>query len=129
MVIYGVTLVLCVQFSSRRAGQPGGYGMACRAQGVSWRFLRSPASRVAFSGLRALADVSFDVAERDRRVDWTTRGKSTLLNACRRLYRPQAGQIVSQAADLLDRKIHEVAAMGIRRSFPELETVSRGQRA
>jgi branched-chain amino acid transport system ATP-binding protein len=78
---------------------------------------------LAFSGLRALADVSFDVAEGEivGLIGPNGAGKSTLLNCVSRLYRPQAGQIRFNGADLLDRKVHEVAAMGIRRSFQNLE--------
>jgi branched-chain amino acid transport system ATP-binding protein len=78
---------------------------------------------VAFSGLRALSDVSFDVAAGEivGLIGPNGAGKSTLLNCVSRLYRPQTGRIRFNGADLLDRKIHEVAAMGIRRSFQNLE--------
>jgi branched-chain amino acid transport system ATP-binding protein len=78
---------------------------------------------LSFSGLRALADVSFNVAEGEivGLIGPNGAGKSTLLNCISRLYRPERGQIRFAGTDLLDRKIHEVAAMGIRRTFQNLE--------
>src|SRR3984893_3123603 len=78
---------------------------------------------LAFSGLRALADFSSDVAEGEivGLIGPNGAGKSTSLNCVSRLYRPQAGQIRFNGSDPLGRKIHEVAAMGIRRSFQNLE--------
>jgi branched-chain amino acid transport system ATP-binding protein len=48
-------------------------------------------------------------------------GKSTLLNCISRLYRPDSGQIQFDGNDLTGRKMHEVAAMGVRRTFQNLE--------
>src|SRR4051812_12620512 len=78
---------------------------------------------LAFSGLRALADVSFNVGEGEivGLIGPNGAGKSTLLNCVSRLYRPQSGTIRLDGVDLMDRKIHEVAAMGVRRSFQNLE--------
>jgi branched-chain amino acid transport system ATP-binding protein len=78
---------------------------------------------LSFSGLRALADVSFDVAEGEivGLIGPNGAGKSTLLNCVSGLYRPERGQIRFAGEDLVERKIHEIAAMGIRRSFQNLE--------
>jgi len=78
---------------------------------------------LSFSGLRALADVSFDVGEGEivGLIGPNGAGKSTLLNCVSRLYRPQIGHIRFNGASLLERKTHEIAAMGIRRSFQNLE--------
>jgi branched-chain amino acid transport system ATP-binding protein len=78
---------------------------------------------LSFSGLRALADVSFNVREGEivGLIGPNGAGKSTLLNCVSRLYRPQSGKIRLNGIDLMERKIHEVAAMGIRRSFQNLE--------
>jgi branched-chain amino acid transport system ATP-binding protein len=78
---------------------------------------------LAFSGLRALADVSFKVGEGEivGLIGPNGAGKSTLLNCVSRLYRPHAGHIRFNGTDLMSCKVHEVAAMGIRRSFQNLE--------
>jgi branched-chain amino acid transport system ATP-binding protein len=78
---------------------------------------------LSFSGLRALADVSFDVAEGEivGLIGPNGAGKSTLLNCVSGLYRPERGQIRFAGEDLVERKIHEIAAMGIRRTFQNLE--------
>lgn len=78
---------------------------------------------LSFSGLHALANVSFDVAEGQivGLIGPNGAGKSTLLNCISRLYRPENGQIRFAGEDLVSRKVHEVAAMGIRRTFQNLE--------
>ena len=48
-------------------------------------------------------------------------GKSTLINCVSRLYRPEPGASVSTASISANRKVHEVAALGIRRTFQNLE--------
>jgi branched-chain amino acid transport system ATP-binding protein len=78
---------------------------------------------LSFSGLRALADVSFAVAEGEivGLIGPNGAGKSTLLNCISSLYRPESGQICFEGEDLAERKPHEVAALGIRRTFQNLE--------
>jgi branched-chain amino acid transport system ATP-binding protein len=78
---------------------------------------------LSFSGLRALADVSFNVGEGEivGLIGPNGAGKSTLLNCVSGLYRPDAGQIRFAGKDLMDCKPHEVAAIGIRRTFQNLE--------
>lgn len=78
---------------------------------------------LSFSGLRALSQVSFDVGERQivGLIGPNGAGKSTLLNCVSRLYLPESGTIHFEGHNILDRKVHEVAAMGIRRTFQNLE--------
>jgi branched-chain amino acid transport system ATP-binding protein len=78
---------------------------------------------LAFSGLRALIDVSFDVAEGEivGLIGPNGAGKSTLLNCISCLYRPESGQIRFGGRDIADCKSHQVSAMGIRRTFQNLE--------
>lgn len=78
---------------------------------------------LSFSGLRALADVSFNVDEGQivGLIGPNGAGKSTLLNCVSRLYRPEHGQIRYEERDLGNCKVHEVAAMGVRRTFQNLE--------
>lgn len=78
---------------------------------------------LSFSGLRALIDLSFDVAEGGivGLIGPNGAGKSTLLNCISCLYRPENGQIRFDGRDLADCKSHQVAALGIRRTFQNLE--------
>jgi branched-chain amino acid transport system ATP-binding protein len=78
---------------------------------------------LSFSGLRALADVSFNVDEGQivGLIGPNGAGKSTLLNCVSRLDRPERGQIRYEGRDLGGYKVHEVAAMGVRRTFQNLE--------
>jgi branched-chain amino acid transport system ATP-binding protein len=78
---------------------------------------------LSFSGLHALVNVSFNVAEGEIAglIGPNGAGKSTLLNCISRLYRPERGRICFDGTNLLHRKSHEVAAMGVRRTFQNLE--------
>src|ERR1700694_1181590 len=78
---------------------------------------------LSFSGLRALADVSFTIAEGEivGLIGPNGAGKSTLLNCISRLYRPDTGRICFANKDLVDRSVHQIAAMGVRRTFQNLE--------
>jgi branched-chain amino acid transport system ATP-binding protein len=78
---------------------------------------------LSFSGLRALADVSLHVnaGEIVGLIGPNGAGKSTLLNCVSRLYQPEHGTIRFKGDDLGSRTVHEVAAMGIRRTFQNLE--------
>jgi branched-chain amino acid transport system ATP-binding protein len=78
---------------------------------------------LSFSGLRALAEVSFSVGEREivGLIGPNGAGKSTLINCVSRLYRPETGTISFDGQDLVHRSAPEVASMGIRRTFQNLE--------
>jgi branched-chain amino acid transport system ATP-binding protein len=78
---------------------------------------------LSFSGLHALSDVSFGVNDGQivGLIGPNGAGKSTLLNCVSRLYRPESGSMRFAGEDLVPRKAHEVAAMGIRRTFQNLE--------
>lgn len=78
---------------------------------------------LAFAGVHALSNVSFNVATQEivGLIGPNGAGKSTLLNCLSRLYRPDGGLIVFEQTDLLQYPPHIVAAMGIRRTFQNLE--------
>lgn len=48
-------------------------------------------------------------------------GKSTVLNCLCRIYEPAAGTLRYQGADLLSRRPHELASLGVARTFQNLE--------
>jgi branched-chain amino acid transport system ATP-binding protein len=78
---------------------------------------------IAFAGLRALERVSFGVREGEilGLIGPNGAGKSTLLNCVSRVHRPTGGQIRYRGEDLLTRQIHQLPALGIRRTFQNLE--------
>ena len=78
---------------------------------------------LSFSGLRALSAISFGVDDGQivGLIGPNGAGKSTLLNCVSRLYRPESGTIRFNGLDLVARQPHEVASMGIRRTFQNLE--------
>ena len=78
---------------------------------------------ISFSGLRALDHVSFSVKRGQifGLIGPNGAGKSTLLNCVSRLYTPDTGDIVYDGHRLLEHKVHELAGLGIRRTFQNLE--------
>ena len=78
---------------------------------------------IAFAGLRALEGVSFAVREGEilGLIGPNGAGKSTLLNCVSRVHAPSRGEIRYGGENLLARAIHELPALGIRRTFQNLE--------
>ena len=83
-----------------------------------------------FGGVRALADVSFSVAQGDVHavIGPNGAGKSSLLNCISGLYRPSAGSIVLHTEtgphDLIRSRPHRTARLGVARSFQNIELFS-----
>jgi len=82
---------------------------------------------LAFGGVKALQDVSFDVREREIRaiIGPNGAGKSSMLNVLNGVYHPQAGTIrlrTGQTAwrEFHDMDPHEAAALGIARTFQNI---------
>jgi branched-chain amino acid transport system ATP-binding protein len=75
-----------------------------------------------FGGVVALADVSLTVAagELAAIIGPNGAGKTSLLNAVSGLYRPQRGGIELDGTSLLGRKPHEIARLGVARTFQNL---------
>ena len=78
---------------------------------------------IAFSGLRALERVSFNVDQGEivGLIGPNGAGKSTLLNCVSRVHTPSAGDVRYYGESVLSRQIHELPALGIRRTFQNLE--------
>jgi branched-chain amino acid transport system ATP-binding protein len=78
---------------------------------------------IAFAGLRALERVSFGVREGEilGLIGPNGAGKSTLLNCVSRVYTPTGGAIRFRGQDVLKKAVHELPALGIRRTFQNLE--------
>jgi branched-chain amino acid transport system ATP-binding protein len=74
---------------------------------------------VSFGGLRAVADVSFVVREGEvvGLIGPNGAGKTTAFNLITGFNRPAAGRIRFRGTDLVGRKPHEIAALGLVRTF------------
>ncbi len=74
---------------------------------------------VVFGGVRALNGVSFDIATGDVTglIGPNGAGKTTLFNCLSRLYQPSTGDIVFEGRSILDRQAHQIASIGIGRTF------------
>src|SRR5690348_12955540 len=77
---------------------------------------------VRFAGVKALTDVSFQVrpGELFAVIGPNGAGKTSLLNVLSRVYQPVAGQVTFDGHDLLRLKTHQVARIGIARTFQNL---------
>ena len=77
---------------------------------------------VRFAGLNALTDVSFDVqpGELFAIIGPNGAGKTSLFNVLSRVYQPVAGRVTFDGRDLLRVKPHQVARLGIARTFQNL---------
>jgi branched-chain amino acid transport system ATP-binding protein len=82
---------------------------------------------IAFGGVQALREVSLEI-ERGTIVAVigpNGAGKTTLFNCVTGVYRPNAGQIRFDGKELVGRKPHEVADLGLARTFQNLELFAR----
>ena len=77
---------------------------------------------LAFGGVRALNDVSFDVRAHEVRaiIGPNGAGKSSMLNVLNGVYHPQKGKITFKQKVFADMDSHEAASMGIARTFQNI---------
>jgi len=77
---------------------------------------------LAFGGVRALQDVSFDVKEHEIRaiIGPNGAGKSSMLNVLNGVYHPQKGKIRFKEKVFDDMDPHQAAEMGIARTFQNI---------
>jgi len=103
-----------------------------RPSGTHWEEERSGLSLlevnevvVRFGGVVALDGPSFAVEEGEicGLIGPNGAGKTTLFNCVSRLYTPQEGSISFGGEDLLERKPHEIAGLGIARTFQNLALI------
>ena len=78
---------------------------------------------LSFEGVRAVWDVSFDVAQDELLaiIGPNGAGKTSLFNCLSGLYRPQAGGIRFLGRDIARMEPHHIAAMGMARMFQNIE--------
>ena len=77
---------------------------------------------LAFGGVRALQEVSFDVRSHEVRaiIGPNGAGKSSMLNVINGVYHPQQGRIRFKGRVFSDMDPHEAAVMGIARTFQNI---------
>jgi branched-chain amino acid transport system ATP-binding protein len=77
---------------------------------------------LAFGGVKALTDITFDVREREIRaiIGPNGAGKSSLLNAINGVYHPQQGTITWHGQPRHGMNPHQTAASGIARTFQNI---------
>lgn len=78
---------------------------------------------ISFGGLRAVHDLSFTVAKSSifGLIGPNGAGKSTVFNCISRLYQPDSGRITFEGNDLLACQAHELAGLGVGRTFQNIE--------
>jgi branched-chain amino acid transport system ATP-binding protein len=78
---------------------------------------------IAFGGVKAVDDISFTVepGEVFTIVGPNGAGKSTIFNLISRLYEPTGGKIIFAGTDITRLPAHEVAKLGIARTFQNIE--------
>ena len=77
---------------------------------------------LSFGGVKALTDISFDVRAHEIRaiIGPNGAGKSSLLNCINGVYTPQQGVIAFKGQSFRNMNSHQVAAMGVARTFQNL---------
>ncbi len=77
---------------------------------------------LAFGGVKALTDISFDVREHEIRsiIGPNGAGKSSMLNCINGVYQPQQGEITLRGRTFRHMKPRQVAEMGVARTFQNL---------
>jgi len=78
---------------------------------------------MAFGGVQALWEVSFEVKKRDifSIIGPNGAGKTVLLNCINGLYRPQEGQIIFEGKEITKLRPYQRAKLGISRTFQKIE--------
>ena len=97
-------------------------GLAPAARAIGEVILQVEDVSLAFGGVKALTDVSFDVREHEVRaiIGPNGAGKSSMLNVINGVYRPQAGRITYAGETRTHMDPHHSAARGIARTFQSL---------
>ncbi len=77
---------------------------------------------LAFGGVKALTDISFDVREHEVRaiIGPNGAGKSSMLNCINGVYQPQQGSITFRGRTFTHMNSRQVAEMGVARTFQNL---------
>lgn len=95
-------------------------GLVLKVEGLS----------IAFGGLKAVDDLSFEIKEKEifGLIGPNGAGKTTAFNCITQFYKPNSGAIYFKARDgkvhnLLDHKVHEIIKLGLVRTFQNVELI------
>jgi branched-chain amino acid transport system ATP-binding protein len=82
--------------------------------------------RLSFSGVAAIDGVSFEVgpAELFAIIGPNGAGKTSIFNVLSGVYRPQQGRVRFRDTDLVGRRPHRIAQLGVARTFQNIELFS-----
>ncbi|MHB9151246.1 MAG: ABC transporter ATP-binding protein [Spirochaetales bacterium] len=82
---------------------------------------------ISFGGLQAVADLNLSIREKEifSIIGPNGAGKTTVFNMVSGFYKPDAGRIRFGGRDLARLKPHGIAALGVARTFQNLELFSR----
>ncbi|MBF9129940.1 ABC transporter ATP-binding protein [Plantactinospora sp. S1510] len=85
--------------------------------------LRFEDVRLHFAGVRAIDGVSFSVGRHElfAIIGPNGSGKTSIFNVLSGVYRPQTGRVVFDGTDLVGRRPHVIAALGLARTFQNVE--------
>jgi branched-chain amino acid transport system ATP-binding protein len=85
--------------------------------------LRVDGVRLNFAGVRAIDDVSFSVRRHElfAIIGPNGAGKTSIFNVLSGVYRPQSGRVIFDGTDLVGRRPHAIAGLGIARTFQNVE--------
>jgi branched-chain amino acid transport system ATP-binding protein len=85
--------------------------------------LRCEDLTLRFRGVQALGGVTFEVEEGmvQALVGPNGAGKTSLLNCINGFYRPQVGRIMYRDENLIGKRPHRIAALGVGRTFQNIE--------
>ena len=77
---------------------------------------------LSFGGVKALSDISFDIAKGEIRaiIGPNGAGKSSMLNCINGFYHPQQGAITYKGVRRSQMRPHEAAEQGIARTFQNI---------
>ena len=82
--------------------------------------------RLAFAGVKAIDGVSFEVADKElfAIIGPNGSGKTSIFNVLSGVYRPQAGRVTFNGVDLIGKRPHRIAELGLARTFQNVELFS-----
>ncbi len=104
------------------SAQPAPVAAAGEGRRIGEVILKVDGVSLAFGGVRALSEVSFDVREHEVRaiIGPNGAGKSSMLNVINGVYKPQKGTITFRGESRAAMEPHHAARLGIARTFQGL---------
>src|SRR5881397_1260148 len=78
---------------------------------------------LSFAGVKPISGVSFEVGESElfAIIGPNGAGKTSIFNVLSGVYRPQRGTVNFAGTDILGKRPHEIAKLGMARTFQNIE--------